>query len=140
VTSRKNVHEVTWHERDHERGPQGENDVEHVALVLRAPRRRVDEDDTKAVHRVKDNRCNKAGFADPHDGCLVGADDAVVNLGADAKGRGVENVNKEEEVDGDSRDAVKHPRPHTLMTAVESPRDFVFDSRSAVVLTHISLT
>ncbi|MBG9885151.1 hypothetical protein ABE10_00835, partial [Bacillus toyonensis] len=118
-SSREHVDQVPRHEAGEQHQPHADHAPEHLTLVASALRPEVDQDDAQAVDRVERDAGDEHDLPEPHERVLVCAEHRVVSLGRDADQRGIEHVDQEEEEDRDPGDAVKHPRPHALASAVQ---------------------
>ena len=92
-------------------------DVLHVCVGCLTPE--VDEDNADTVEGVVDDGCYQGGLAQAHDGVLVQAQHTVVGLRRDAHDGGIEDVDKKEEENRDTGNAVSNPGPHAPTAAVE---------------------
>jgi hypothetical protein len=114
----KHIHKMTGSERDHQGQPETENYVKQGNVVLGPDVPEIHQDDAQPVERVKNDRGNQSYFGDTHQGCLICPNDRVVSLGTDPDQRRVENVDEQKEVNSDSGNAVKNPRPHAFTAAI----------------------
>ena len=111
---------MTGSERQHGHNPEAQHDVEHRDVVTRSDVPKVNKDDAQTVEGVEDDSADEPNLCNTHQGSLVGTDDRVVCLRADADEGSVQDVDEQEEVDANAGDPVEDPRPHAFAAAVQS--------------------
>ena len=112
---------MTGSERQHGHNPEAQHDIEHRDMVTRSDVPEVNEDDAQAIECVEDDRADEPNLCNTHEGSLVGTDDGVVGLRADADEGSVQDVDEQEEVDANTGNSVQDPRPHAFTAAIQSP-------------------
>src|SRR6056300_277028 len=92
----KHIHQMTGSEGHHGHYPEAQHDIEHRNMVSCADVPEVHEDDAQTVEGVEDNRTHKSYLGNTHEGSLVGTNDRVVCLRADANKSRVQDVDEKE--------------------------------------------
>ena len=111
---------MTGSERQHCHNPEAQHHIEHRDMVTSSDVPKINEDDAQAVEGMEDDRADEPNLCNTHEGSLVGTNDGVVCLRADADKRSVQDVDEQEEVNANAGNPVENPGPHAFAAAVQS--------------------